>query len=110
MDSLNVGVCQVHVFLRHARSFKDKQQIFRSLKQKLRNQGFSVTELACENKKFGTLGFVYAGKDYATVENTLKEGLKLFLGLEVTSDQEVFDYAYERNEEPVESERFPDGE
>lgn len=110
MDSLFVGVCHVHVFVRHAGGLKDKRRIFKSIKQRLRNRGFSVTELPSENPKHGSIGFSFAGADHGAVQKMIEEGLQLFMGLEIISDQDVFDYSYEQKEQPFESERFPEGE
>lgn len=110
MDSLIVGVCHVHVFLRHSGGPRDKRRIFKSIKQRLRNQGCSVTEPPSENPKHGSIGFAFAGSDHGTVQKVIDDGLQFFLGFEITSDQEVFDYSYERKEQPFENERFSEGE
>lgn len=96
MPSLVVGICHVTMFLRFSRSLKDKRQILLSLKQKLRNEGFSVAELGyTDSPKSGSLGFTYVGSDAAYVDRVLDEALRLFVGnCEVVNvERDVFDYA-----------------
>lgn len=81
MEPLHVGISQVHLLFRYSRSLKDKRQILSSLTQKLRNEGFSVTEVGfAEDMKQGTLGFAFAGKDRAFVENKQLSTRDIFLG------------------------------
>ncbi len=110
MDALKVGVCQVHLFLRHAQNLKDRRQILNGLKQKLKNQGFTVSEHPSDNPKHANIGFAFAGYDTGTVEHAIEEGLRLFWGLENTVTREIFDFPFEQSTEIPVSERFPDGD
>jgi uncharacterized protein YlxP (DUF503 family) len=96
MLNLFVGVAHISLNLRHSRSLKDKRQVFKSLTQKLRNQGFSVTEAPQgDNIKQGSLGLAYVGTKASVVETALREGLRMFIGdFEVIdSRSEIFDYS-----------------
>lgn len=96
MGELVIGVGQVTLYIRHARTLKDKRQIVKSFQTRLRNQGFSVTEYSdSENAKVGSLGFTYAGSDVTTVENLMDDALRSFIGdFEVASrEREVFAYS-----------------
>ena len=84
-----VGMGRVTVFIRNARSLKDKRQVFKSIRQKLVNRGFSVVECGTvDNPKAGTLGFSYAGKKESEVSNHFQEAKTLFFGdFEVTGER-----------------------
>ena len=93
---LIIGVGQVSLYLRHARTLKDKRQVVKSFAQKLRNQGFSVTEFGShENAKLANLGFTYAGHSHSEVEQIMDDALRAFIGdFEIISrDVEVSNYA-----------------
>jgi uncharacterized protein YlxP (DUF503 family) len=86
--------------MRHARTLKDKRNILKSLEQRLKNLGFSVTELAhLDTPKQASLGFVYVGRQQGHVERVLDDGLQLFVGdFEVADvDRDVFDYTHLKN-------------
>ena len=93
---LFVGVCQITLLFRHARSLKDKRNTMKSLTQKLKNRGFSVTQCAfAELPKQGALGFTFAGNSKGMVDQALDDGLRLFVGdFEISSKRkDVFDYS-----------------
>lgn len=95
MKHLIVGVGEVSVRLRFARSLKDKRQILSSIIKKLKNDGFSVVEADHqEEAQLGTIGFTYAGRDAGHVEQVIKKALDLFrMECEVLEkNHEVFDY------------------
>ena len=78
---LVVGVGYASFLFRHAQSLKDKRQVLKSLSQKLRNLGFSVTECGhADEIKRGELGFVYAGHDVRHVDEQMSSAMNLFVG------------------------------
>lgn len=98
MVNLVVGVCHVSLLLRYARSLKDKRRVVASLTQKLRNQGFSVTECAyADNPKQASLGFAYVASSASAVRQALDDAERLFIGdFEVLSrNDDIFDYSEE---------------
>ncbi|NBT60055.1 DUF503 family protein, partial [bacterium] len=59
-EKLFVGVGRISLFFRQARNLKDKRSVVQSLKQKLRNDGWSVVEVGHQNDfKKAFLGFTY---------------------------------------------------
>ena len=109
MYSLIVGVGQVSIHMRHARGLKEKRNVLKSLKQRLKNRGFSVSETGFhDDPKTGSLGFSYCGNDHAQVEAQLDEALGLFFGdYELTSkDKDVFDYSYSEGELEFNEEKY----
>jgi len=101
MSHLYVGIGQVVLRFRHARSLKDKRQWIKSTEQKLRNAGFSVTEAGyADNPKQGVLGFSYVGDSHARVEKVLNDAFQL-IGLEgeiLDSGKDIFDYSEMREQ------------
>ena len=96
--SLFVAVGQVTLLMRYARTLKEKNKVMQSLKQKLRNQGFSVTESAyVEIPQRGSLGFTYSASTMADANAALDNAEKLFEGdFEVLAmNRDVFDYCGE---------------
>ncbi len=95
MTEFLVGVGRVTLHLRHAQSLKDKRRIVQSLVQKLRNEGFSVTETAyADEPKRGSIGYAYAGRDPAMVKQKMLETDRLFLGdfMVVENQRDILDY------------------
>jgi uncharacterized protein YlxP (DUF503 family) len=81
MHAVHVAISQVHLIIRHARSLKDKRQVVSSIIQRLRNDGFSATECgSAEDPKQSYIGFSFAGKDRAFVEQKQQESRQYFLG------------------------------
>jgi len=98
MIELVVGVGQVSLLLRHAQSLKDKRQVLRGIIQKLKNEGFSVTECAyADVAKRASVGFAYIGTQPERVKAVLDRGLRFFDGHGeiVGSHTEIFDYTGE---------------
>ena len=96
MFNLVVGVAQVSLYFRHAQSLKDKRQVLRGVIQKLKNQGFSVTESGHpDSAKQGSVAFAYVSTSANHVEKCIGDGLRLFdHGCEVlSSNYDVFDYS-----------------
>jgi len=85
--------------IRHAHSLKDKRNIIKSLVQRLKNRGFTVTECndaeSPENPKFATVGFAYVGSTKGAVDKALDDGFRLFVGdYEVVGqDRELTDFS-----------------
>ena len=97
MFQLIVGVGRVSLRFRHARSLKEKRNATKSLVQRLRNQGFSVTEAGdADEVKQGTIGFAFAGSSQAMVVKALDEALRPFLegNFEIMGkNRDIFDYS-----------------
>ncbi len=98
MTEFVVGVGRLTLHLRHAQSLKDKKRVLQSLVQKLRNEGFSVTEAGYgEEVKRGSIGYVYAGGSASYVKQKLEETNRLFIGdyLVVENQHDIVDYGGE---------------
>lgn len=92
---LVVGVGYASLLFRHAQSLKDKRQVLKSVSQKLKNLGFSVTECGhADEIKRGELGFVFAGHGVRYVQEQLDHAMNLFVGdyHVVSSKKDVFRY------------------
>lgn len=101
MEQLFVGVGQVSLFMRQSRSLKDKRSVVKSIIQKLRNEGFSVTECAhSEETKRASLGFTFAGSSHDFVKTKMDETARIFIGdFEILRNQhDIFDYGGEEFE------------
>lgn len=92
------------LFMRHARSHKDKRKVVQGLVQKLRNLGLSVLEADSDSPKQSTVGFSFVGHDGAHVDSVLGEARRIFVGdFEVLSwSAEVVDRADEEEFEDFE--------
>lgn len=100
-DSLFVGIGRVSARFRHAQSLKDKRQILKSVKQKLKNIGFSVSECGHrESPKLGMVGYAITGHESGEVNKFLDSADELlFAELEVLQkDRDVMDYGFEKEE------------
>ncbi|MCB0404619.1 MAG: DUF503 family protein [Bdellovibrionales bacterium] len=100
-ESLFVGIGRVSVRFRHSRSLKDKRHSLKSVKQKLTNMGFSVSECGYQdNPKLGLLGYAIAGNQSGEVNKLLDSADDLILQeLEVLQkDRDVMDYGFEKDE------------
>lgn len=94
--SLIIGVGQVSLYLRHARTLKDKRNVLKSIIERLRNMGFTVTECAYqEEARQGSLGFAYVGATTDAVQQALEKGMRFFIGdFEIVSTHtDIFDYS-----------------
>ena len=70
-----VGALRVRLLVRESRSLKDKRQVLRSIKDRLRN-GFnvSVAEVdALDNRQLIVLGLAMAGNEVKHVRTTLEQ-------------------------------------
>ena len=70
-----VGSLRVRLLIRESRSLKDKRQVVRSIKDRLRN-GFnvSVAEVEAEdNRQVAVLGFATVGNESAPVRAVLEQ-------------------------------------
>lgn len=111
MYPLFVGVSQVTIYLRHAQSLKDRRAVVVGIIQKLRKEGFSVTDCSDgEDAKRGRIGFSYAGHDYEHVKKQLDDAKNNFFGdFYVTNDnQDIFDYTEMKEESPSLPEHLED--
>jgi uncharacterized protein YlxP (DUF503 family) len=118
MDSgtvgLYVGVGQVALLMRYARTLKEKRKVVQSLIQRLRNQGFSVSETGyADVPQRGSLGFTYSARTAADANAALDGAERLFEGdFEVVEfNRDVFDYSGEETAsfaEAAMSERYDD--
>jgi uncharacterized protein YlxP (DUF503 family) len=70
-----VGSLRVRLLVREARSLKDKRQVLRSIKDRLRNQfNVSVAEVeAQDNRQLIVLGLAMVGNETAQVRSTLEQ-------------------------------------
>jgi hypothetical protein len=70
-----VGSLRVRLLVREARSLKDKRQVLRSIKDRLRNEfNVSVAEVeAQDNRQLIVLGFAMAGNEARQVRTTLEQ-------------------------------------
>jgi uncharacterized protein len=70
-----VGSLRVRLLLRESRSLKDKRQVVRSIKDRLRNAfNVAVAEVdALDHRQLVVLGFAAVGNEAAQVRSTLDE-------------------------------------
>ena len=70
-----IGTLRVRLLLRQARSLKDKRQVVRSIKDKLRNSfNISVVEIeAQDNRQLAVLGLAMAGTETHDVKGALAQ-------------------------------------
>jgi hypothetical protein len=70
-----VGSLLVRLLLRESRSLKDKRQVVRSIKDRLRNSfNVSVAEVeAQDNRQLAVLGLAMAGSETAQVRGELQK-------------------------------------
>ncbi len=98
MTEFVVGVGRVTLHIRQAQSLKDKRRVLQSLKQKMRNEGFSVTESGhADEPKRGSLGYAFAGSSPAFVRQRLEEVDRMLVGdfVVVEHNKDVVDYGGE---------------
>lgn len=80
-DKLFVGIARVSFFFRQARNLKDKRSALQSIKQKLRNEGWSVVEVGHQNDfKKGFLGFSYVASSAHALELAFDKAATFLLG------------------------------
>ncbi len=70
-----VGSLSVRLYLRESRSLKDKRQVLRSIKDRLRNEfNVSVAEVdALDNRQLIVLGVAMAGNERSHVRGVLQK-------------------------------------
>ena len=70
-----VGSLRVRLLLRESRSLKDKRQVVRSIKDRLRNAfNVSVAEVeAVDHRQLAVLGVAMVGKESRRVRSTLDQ-------------------------------------
>ena len=72
---MHTGSLQIRLFIREARTLKDKRRVLKSIVDRLRN-GFNVAVAevdARDNHQVATLGIVTVGEDAAGVRATLDQ-------------------------------------
>lgn len=74
-----VGSLRVRLLLRESRSLKDKRQVLRSVKDRLRNHfNVSVAEVeAQDNRQLAVLGVAMVGNEARHVHSTLEQILNV---------------------------------
>lgn len=77
-----IGSLRVRLLLRESRSLKDKRQVVRSIKDRLRNDfGVSVAEVeAQDNRQLAVLGFALVGNEVYGVRKTLEKIVEALRG------------------------------
>jgi uncharacterized protein YlxP (DUF503 family) len=70
-----VGSLRVRLFIREARSLKDKRQVILGIKDRMKGRfNVSVAEVeAQEKRQLGVLGFAMVGSEAASVRSTLQQ-------------------------------------
>lgn len=78
--AVQVGVLKVHLYVREARSLKDKRRVVKSIKDRLRNRfNVSVCELeGKDNRQQSFLGVVMAGEERTHIDSELQKILAGF--------------------------------
>ncbi|MFM8270312.1 MAG: DUF503 domain-containing protein [Pseudomonadota bacterium] len=80
-DKLFVGIARVSLFFRQSRNLKDKRAVLQSLKQKLRNKGWSVVEVGHQDDfKKAFLGFSYVASSAHAMEQAFNEAADVLIG------------------------------
>lgn len=95
MTEFVVGVGRITLHLRHAQSLKDKRRVLQSLVQKMRNEGFSVTESGhADEPKRGSIGYSFAGSSSGFVRKKLDDVDRFLVGefMVVEHQKDVVDY------------------
>lgn len=76
-----VGVGRVSLFFRQSRSLKDKRSGLQSVKQKLRNEGWSVVEVGHHDDfKKALLGFSYCAASPSQLDQAFDKAASFLLG------------------------------
>jgi uncharacterized protein YlxP (DUF503 family) len=89
-----VGTLRVHLLLREAHSLKDKRQVVKSIKDKLRNSfNASVAEIeAQDNRQLAVLGFAMVSNEAHALKVSLGQIVE---ALRVHPVAELLDYEIE---------------
>lgn len=89
-----IGSLRVRLLLRQARSLKDKRQVVRSIKDRLRNEfNVSVAEVeALDNRQLAVLGVAMVSNDAQHVKTSLSQ---IVQALRVHPVAELLDFELE---------------
>jgi len=80
-EKLFIGVGRVSFYFRQARNLKDRRSVLQRIKQRLRNEGWSVVEISfSEDFKRAFLGFCYASSSVSQLNNAFQKASDLFIG------------------------------
>jgi len=81
MESVFVGTGYVALYIRGAKTLKDRRSVVQGIQQKLKNEGFSVSEMNFgENVQRTAIAFSFIGNSYSFVENKFDIAIRLFEG------------------------------
>jgi uncharacterized protein YlxP (DUF503 family) len=81
MESVFVGTGYVALFVRGARTFKERRSVVQGIAQKLRNEGFSVSEMNFgEDPQKTALAFSLIGNTHGFVDKKFDGAIRLFEG------------------------------
>ncbi|HNT34433.1 MAG TPA: DUF503 domain-containing protein [bacterium] len=81
---MHIGLLQVHVYIPTSESLKDKRQVLRSIKQRLRNSfNVSVAETGQQDLwQRSDLALVMVATDKAHIQETFSNAVRLILNKE----------------------------
>jgi len=70
----HIGLLNVHLFIAHAQSLKEKRMVIKRLKDKVRSKfNVSVSELGGQDKwQVAMMGFAMIGPDHRYIDSTLQ--------------------------------------
>jgi len=81
VEKIIIGSGVVSLWMRHARSLKDRRQVTQGLIQRLKNEGFSATEVDLgENFKRAMIGFCFCSGESEVVTNHMERAKRIFVG------------------------------
>ena len=77
-----VGTLQVRMLVRESRSLKDKRQVLRSIKERLRNQfNVSISEIAAQDhRQLVVLGMAMVSNEAGHIRSSFDEVLRALRG------------------------------
>ena len=74
-----IGVCRIHLLIPESRSLKNKRQVLKGLKDRIRNK-FNVSIAEIDHNDLWqrtTIGIVMIANEYVFIEQTLSQVLNL---------------------------------
>ena len=81
VEKVILGSGVVSLWMRHARSLKDRRQVTQGLIQRLKNEGFSATELDMgDNFKRAMIAFCICSGKSEVVTDHLERAKRIFIG------------------------------
>jgi uncharacterized protein YlxP (DUF503 family) len=81
VEKIIIGAGVVSIWIRHSKSLKDRRQITQSLVQKLKNEGFSASEVSRgENFKRAMVAFSICSGGAGFVTEQLEKAKRFFMG------------------------------